>query len=261
MIPAPLATHDRYVTPAPRRIRSVCLSTLIFYPRMIRSVFAGARIAKRGRYDGEAWSASSRSILMALERAGCRFEVEGMQKYAGIEGPVVFVGNHMSTLETFILPALINPVKPVTFVVKSSLVDYPVFGAIMRSRNPIVVTRDNPRQDLQIVLEQGREKLASGMSLVLFPQTTRTTVFDPERFNSLGVKLARSAGVPVLPVALRTDAWANGTLIKEFGPIDPKKRVHIAFGEPMTVHGNGREEHERVTAFISSMLARWAEPT
>ena len=54
-------------------------------------------------------------------------------------------------------------------------------------------------------------------------------VFKPEEFNSIGVKLAKKAGVPVVPVAIKTDFWGNGRIIKELGPIDNKKTIHIKF--------------------------------
>jgi 1-acyl-sn-glycerol-3-phosphate acyltransferase len=156
-----------------------------------------------------------------------------------------------------VLPSLINPVRRCTFVIKPSLMGYPVFGPVMRSRDPIVVTRDNPRQDLQTVLDEGARRLAAGTSIVLFPQTTRSGTFDPAKFNSLGVKLAKNAGVPIVPVALKTDAWANGSMLKDFGPIYPHLPIHIEFAAPLPVEGNGREQQEAAVAFISSRLSAW----
>ncbi|MDX9759154.1 MAG: lysophospholipid acyltransferase family protein, partial [Bacteroidota bacterium] len=196
-------------------------------------------------------------IINALEHAGCRLHIEGMEHLRGLHGPAVFVANHMSTLETFVLPALINPVRRCTFVIKPSLMDYPVFGHVMRSRDPIVVTRDNPRQDLQTVLEEGARRLAAGTSIVLFPQTTRSRTFDPTKFNSLGVKLAKNAGVPIVPVALKTDAWANGRLLKDFGPVFPHLPIHIHFATPVAIDGNGRAAHDTAVAFIAARLGAW----
>jgi 1-acyl-sn-glycerol-3-phosphate acyltransferase len=82
------------------------------------------------------------------------------------DGPVVFVGNHMSTLETFVLPCVIQPVNRVAFVVKESLLTTPFFGPVMRSRDPVVVGRKNPREDLKTVLEQGAEKIKNGISVI-----------------------------------------------------------------------------------------------
>ena len=228
-----------------------------FYARALPMVFrAGAR-AKRGRYDDPAWCQSSLETLRALERVGVRCEITGVQHVAALPGPCVFIGNHMSTLETFVLPVILVPLRPVTFVVKQSLLEYPVFGHVMRSRDPIVVGRTNPREDLKAVLDGGVERLARGISVVVFPQTTRTAVFDPAEFNTIGVKLAKRAGVPVLPVALKTDAWGNGRLIKEWGRIDPSKTVHFAFGAPRGIANRGSEEHEEIVRYIVVHLAAW----
>ncbi|MBI5640712.1 MAG: 1-acyl-sn-glycerol-3-phosphate acyltransferase, partial [Nitrospirae bacterium] len=162
-----------------------------------------------------------------------------------------------SALETFVLPCIIQPVKEVTFIVKKSLLTMPVFGPVMRSRDPIVVGRENPREDLRTVLDAGTRKLASGSSVIVFPQSTRSLVFRPQDFNSLGIKLALRAGVPVVPIALRTDAWGIGKYKKDFGPIDQDRPVHIAFGEPMRISGRGAEEHEQVIRFIEEKLRQW----
>jgi 1-acyl-sn-glycerol-3-phosphate acyltransferase len=188
---------------------------------------------------------------------GVRIEIDGVDRFAALEGPCVFVGNHMSTLETFLLPTIIRPFKPVTFVVKRELTDYPVFGHVMRSRDPVLVGRANPREDLRAVLEGGAQRLGAGISIVVFPQTTRTPVFDPEAFNSIGVKLARRAQVPVVPVALKTDAWGNGRLVKDIGRIDPSRTVHFLFGEPLPVRGTGAGEHQQVVDFIREHLLAW----
>ena len=169
-----------------------------------------------------------------------RIEITGTEHFSRLEGPCVFIGNHMSTLEAFVLPTIIQPLKRVAFVVKKSLVEYPVFGHLMRSRDPIVVGRTNPREDLKAVLEGGAERLRSGISIVVFPQKTRSALFDPAAFNSIGIKLAKRAQVPVVPLALKTDAWGNGALVKDFGKIDPAKAVHFAFGRAAAGSGQRR---------------------
>ena len=174
-----------------------------------------------------------------------------------LSGPCVYVGNHMSTLETMVLPCLVQPARNTTFIVKEALTRFPVFGPIMRSRDPIVVGRKDPRADLKTVLGGGQKHLDSGTSVIVFPQTTRSSTFDPAQFNTIGVKLARRAGVPVVPVALKTDAWEKGSLVKDFGPIRPEKKVHICFGEPLEVTGSGRDEHEAVIRFIQGKLHEW----
>jgi len=195
--------------------------------------------------------------MKMLERVGIVFEITGLDNFSGLAGPCVFIGNHMSALETFALPCIIEPVKDVTFVVKQSLIDYPVFRYVMRSRDPIVVGRANPRDDLRAVLEGGTNILSEGRSLVIFPQTTRTPLFDPKEFNTIGVKLAKRGNVPIVPIALKTDAWGNGKRLKDFGTIDPSKKVYFSFGKPMTIRERGVEEHNAIIAFIEEHLKEW----
>jgi 1-acyl-sn-glycerol-3-phosphate acyltransferase len=213
--------------------------------------------AIRKVYDTKAWTDSSFEILQFLEKAGGIFHITGMENITKPSGSVLFISNHMSTLETMILPCIISPHKELTFVVKESLVKHPLFGDVMRSRNPIIVGRTDPRKDLEAVMNGGVERLNNGISIVIFPQSTRSVVFKPEEFNSLGVKLAKKAGVDVVPIALKTDFWGNGKLIKEVGPLDHTKHIHIKFGEPMKITGNGKEENQKIIDFIKSSLEEW----
>ncbi len=256
----PFASHDTYATPEGRQrpCARILPPSLYFYSRMIATVIHSGRIAKRGSYDNTMWTRSSVTILHELEETGCRLDVRGMRHLTSFDGPAVIIANHMSVLETFILPVLISTVKRCTFVIKPSLMEYPVFGPVMRAVHPIVVSRDNPRKDLQIVLEEGQARLAAGMSIILFPQTTRTTEFQPAQFNTLGVKLARNCGVPAIPLALRTDAWGNGRRLKDFGRIDPSRRIHFTFGAPMRVEGNEKEVHAAIVQFIGDHLRTWS---
>lgn len=244
-------------SPARISLPAKMFPSLIFYYQEIMIVLRGSAKAKRGHYDTADWSKSSLAALRALERVGVDIEITGIDSFVSVAGPCVFIANHMSTLETFILPAIIAPVKDVTFVVKQGLVDYPIFKHIMRSRNPITVGRENPRDDLKAVLEGGTERLKSGRSVIIFPQTTRTPVFDPSQFNTIGIKLAKKAGVPVIPIALKTDAWGNGKYLKDYGRIIPSKRVHFAFGKPLMIRDRGTEEHNEIIRFISEKLKEW----
>ncbi len=210
-------------------------------------------------YDDKAWSDSSFEIFRFIEKTGGRFHITGMENITKSSGPVLFISNHMSTLETMIFPSIISPLRKVTFVVKESLVRHPLFGDVMRSRNPIVVGRTDPRKDLEAVMNGGMKLLNDGISIIIFPQSTRSLEFKPEEFNSLGVKLASKAGVDVVPIAIKTDFWGNGRLIKELGPLDSKKNIYMKFGEPFSVKGKGREENQRIIEFIQSSLSEWGK--
>lgn len=252
---------DSYVTPADvkRALREYFLfgSRWSTYSFFINIIFKYRPLAQKGLYDDEIWARSSYELMKDLESCGAKFEISGLDKVRSLSGPAVFVSNHMSTLETVSLPGLICPIRPVTYVVKEKLSKGKIWGPIMRSRNPIVVSRKDPRADLEIVLREGQDRLANGISVIVFPQGTRTDVFSRSNFNSLGVKLASKGGVPVVPVAVKTDYWGNSPLLRGFGPIRRDRPVRIEFGDPIPVEGRGKAEHERCLDFIGSRLKSW----
>ncbi len=255
----PVSGNDDSYQTEPQRIpaRARLFPSGAFYRRLITIVCKSALDAKRGRYGDFEWYRSSLDVMEALEEVGVQVEITGLEHLRGVDSSCVIVGNHMSMLESFVLPGVVRPFLPVTFVVKSGLLTYPVFGHVMRSRNPVAVSRTQPREDFATVMKEGQERLAKGISVIVFPQTTRTNSFDPKEFNSLGVKLARRAAVPVVPVAVSTDAWCNGRILKDFGKIDVSRKVQFAFGEPMNVQDLGNQANPAVIEFIQDHLATW----
>lgn len=233
--------------------------SLFFYSKLLFGPFLWLCVqARQGKCDDTCWVKGSVWFSNQIEELGCPIVVEGLDYLAKVEKPCVIIANHMSTLETFVLPGIIRPFMPCTFVVKDSLVKLPLFGAVMRSRNPVVLGRKNPREDLVHLLREGCKRLEQGISLIIFPQSTRMPVFDPHKFNTIGEKLAKKADVPIIPLALKTDAWTAGSVIKEIGPIHAGLPVHFRFGEPQRVQGTGKELHEEFCQFISQSLDEWS---
>jgi 1-acyl-sn-glycerol-3-phosphate acyltransferase len=250
-----------YRTP-PRKISWLArrFPSFTFHPRLIAAVFRASAKARRSTYSDADWSHTSRVVMRALEGVGVQFEISGMQHLEKLDVPCVIAANHTGTLETAILPTIIAPFRRVTFVVKEALINYPVFKHVMRSREPIALSQNDPRADLKITLVEGVERLHRGISVVVFPEGSRSPAFKPECFNTIGIKLAHRAGVPIVPLALSTHAWALGRgPFTDFGPIDPSKPVKFAFGEPMWVQGRGTEQHRAVIDFIQAKLNAWRD--
>lgn len=233
-------------------------SRFIFLLRLLRIVLRSRKLALKGKYDREEWSRSSIDIMRLLEKSGGEFNISGFDKLRSLDEPVVFVSNHMSTLETFVFPVLIVPFLDATFVVKESLINFPLFGTIMRSVNPIVVSRENSKNDLLLVLNKGSDLIKSGISVIVFPQSTRRPYFKISEFNSLAVKLAKKNNVKLVPIAIKTDFWKKGRWLTELGPLDRKnKDILIEFGEPLDDEDSGKQAHRKVIEFISTKLKLW----
>jgi len=254
----PIGDVSFYETPKQKiDFLSPLFPSFMFYSRASVPVSILSYQALRGTDDIYAWVEGSSNIFKALERTACNIIIEGLDNIKNVEGPCVFVANHMSTMETFLLPCIIQPRKPFIFVVKESLVRMPLFGNILKSRNPIVVSRKNARQDLKLILEQGKNNLDLGISVLIFPQSTRDVTFNLEKFNSIGAKLAKKANVPLLPLALKTNAWGQGKYIKDFGAVKPELPIHFSFGKAIDIEGNGKNAHIYTCDYITTALKNW----
>ncbi len=252
---------DTYVTPEDHKPSPLAqvFPSLYFYPALMYQVVRAANLVQKRGYNGELWADDCYTVVRAVENAGAKVIIEGMEHYKNQQGPCVIVANHMSTLETMTIASFVQPFLDMGFVVKRGLSTYPIAKHFINATNPIMVDRVNPREDLATVLNEGVQQLSTGRSIVVFPQSTRSTRFAPELFNSIGVKLAKKAGVPVIPLALKTDAWGCGKVLKEFGAFNPKLDVHYRFGAPMDITGNGKEQHAIATEFILKAVTEWQQ--
>ena len=170
---------------------------------------------------------------------------------------VVMIYSASMLLETALFHSVMRGLLDFTFVIKQSLMKVPFFRSIMTALGAIPIGRENPRDDLRAVLEEGTALLNAGRSIVIFPQSTRSETFDPEKFNSIGIKLARRAGVPVVPFALKTDFLGNGKRFRDFGPVRPEREVWFEFGAARKVEGNGQALQQEIIEFIGTRLAQW----
>ena len=229
-----------------------------FYLRNFGTFVKSGRCAAKGKLDKDNQIHYSNDNIRLIEDCGSKVHLRGLNNLRELNGkPVVLIGNHMSLLETASLHAIIREYVDFGFVVKESLLHTAYIKDILNALGAFGVSRTNPREDLKKVLTEGKKVLQNGRSMIVFPQHTRTREFDREQFNSIGVKLAKSAGVPVVPMALKTDFLENGKLIRDLGPIRPEREVYFEFGPAMEIEGNGQAQQEYIENFISDAFVRW----
>ena len=259
-----LFAGDAYDTPESMRksmlYRLSLGSRWYFYLNNFGIFARTGRCGRRGRLDKERQIYYSNKNFRLVEKCGGRIHLRGLENLRDVSGePVVLIGNHMSLLETALFHAVAREYLDFTFVIKQSLLTVPFFRDIMRSLGAIPVGRENPRDDLRAVLGDGKKVLESGRSIIIFPQSTRSETFDAAKFNSIGIKLAKSAGVRVLPFALKTDFLGNGKYLRDMGPVRPKRGVYFEFAPARAVEGNGQALQQEIIGFIHSRLASWQE--
>ena len=255
---------DSYDTPEDHKVsllfKLMFKSRWYFYFRNFGTFVRSGRCAAKGLLDKDMQIHYSNENIHLIEDCGAKLHLRGLDNLRALNGqPAVIVGNHMSLLETASLHAVMREYVDFAFVVKQSLLETAYIKDILIALGAIGVSRTNPREDLKKVLTEGKKVLQEGRSMIVFPQSTRTKDFDREQFNSIGIKLAKSAGVPVVPMALKTDFLENGKIIRDLGGIVPERDVRFEFGPAMNIEGNGQAQQQAVEDFIAAAFERWQQ--
>lgn len=127
-----------------------------------------------------------------------RFGVEGRAPEAIKSQGFVVVSNHLSTADPFLLSWLPWDMR---WVGKEELFKQPVTGWMLRLCGDIALRRGE-RSSVENMFRECRETLASGLSIMLFPEGTRSQDGTLGAFKDGAFKLAIEAQVPVLPVVI-----------------------------------------------------------
>ena len=255
---AALRDRLRYETAPGASARRPLFPTAAFMARMARVYALGWHESGRPDFELAYWPNAGYRVLQAVENTGGRVVLDGFENLAALDGPAVVAANHVSALETYLFPPLLAPWRSVAYILKASLLHYPLLGRCVRSIRPIPVSRKSPVADLRAVLKHGTESLRGGRFVVVFPQGSRDRLFDAPSWHSLGTKLAVHARVPVVPVAVATDFLRIGQWQRDlFATVHPSSVVRFRFGPPILPDLPEAEIQARQVSFVSSTLAGW----
>jgi 1-acyl-sn-glycerol-3-phosphate acyltransferase len=158
----------------------------------------------------------TRLMMWSVERiCGIRYRVVGAENIPS--SPSIILSNHESAWETMAFQ-LIFP--PQVWVVKRELLWIPFFGWGLAMLSPIAIDRGSGVRALKQTLTQGRERLAQGFSIVVFPEGTRSAPGALGTFQVGGAWLAAQSRAPVVPVAHNAGrCWPRKAFIKHAGTI------------------------------------------
>lgn len=145
---------------------------------------------------------------------GIRYRVIGEENLP--DGAAVVLAKHQSAWETLALPALLP--TPLCFVFKRELLYVPFFGWALGMLKMIHIDRKKGSRAFVSVVRQGRERLADGSWVIMFPEGTRTPTGVQGVYKSGGARFAIATGAPVVPVAHNAGrVWPRNALIKRPG--------------------------------------------
>ena len=165
-------------------------------------------------------------------------------------GPHLIAVKHQSMLETVEMVRLSS--LPV-IVIKKELADLPLFGWMTRRYGVIPVERSAGAKALRALVEAGKQALATGRPVIIYPEGTRVRVGDTPTLRSGFAALYRALGLPVVPVAVDSGRlWGRG-LVHRSGT------VTLKVGETIPP-GLKRDEIERRVHAAINALELAAQP-
>lgn len=219
-----------------------------------------------GLLNTDKWAKFCFSTVQTAERLGMKVILEGWKNREAHKGPVMYLCNHMSTVETILLPPVLLSYGPFNTVVKASLSHLPFLEKAASHMGLVPVGRKSPKEDLVNILKVGTERMAAGQSFLIFPQGSRERVFSRKMYSSIGAKLAEKAHVPVVPIVVDTRCQPTrekGLLkraFKDFGPVDTSLAIRCCCG-PAIPAGKSKAMHEAAFDWMVGKLEEWGLPT
>jgi 1-acyl-sn-glycerol-3-phosphate acyltransferase len=186
-------------------------------------------------------------VWLAEVICGIGYEVRGLEHLP--QRPSIVLAKHQSAWETIAFQVFL---PPQVWVLRRSLLRVPFFGWGLAMMSPIAIDRSAGMQALKQTLEQGRDRLAQGFWIIIFPEGTRISPGQKGKYQVGGAWLAAKTGAPVVPIAHNAGhRWRKNAFLKFPGIIT------VSIGEPIDPAGLEPEElNRRVEDWIESEVAR-----
>ena len=164
-------------------------------------------------------------------------------------GACVVLCKHQSAWETLMLQEVF---EDTVFVWKKEIKYLPFFGWALAVTPMIETDRSASKSALKRLVDQGRDRLANGYTVIIFPEGTRSQPGSKNRYKGGGALLAVQTGALVIPVALNSgEFWGRNALFKKSGT------VTVSIGAAIDPAGlTANEVLSRAEAWIESEMAR-----
>ena len=177
---------------------------------------------------------------------GLRYVVEGQQNLP--DKPFISLWKHSSAWETM---AQMFVVPTASWLLKREVIWIPVIGWAVSTYKPIAINRSAGHSAVNQVVRQGRERLAAGMGVIVYPEGTRVAPGQTRKYGISGALLATETGTLVVPIAHNAGHfWRRRSILKKPG------LIRVVIGPPIDPRGlTAREVNERAQQWIEAKIA------
>jgi 1-acyl-sn-glycerol-3-phosphate acyltransferase len=200
-------------------------------------------------YNQRYWATARWNVFIiwaAKVICGIRYQTRGYENFP--DGPVIVLSKHQSAWETIFL--LMSTPRPLVFVFKKSITYIPFFGWAISLMKMIPIDRSKGKDAFAQVVSIGRERLANGQWVIMFPEGTRIPVGQKGNYKGGGTRLAIETNTPVIPIALNSgECWPKNSFIKRPGVIT------VSVGKPIAPENmNASELMTKVEEWIEAEM-------
>lgn len=181
-----------------------------------------------------------------VKLSGARIKVIGEENIP-VNSPVVFVGNHQGNFD---IPLYIGYIsRPKGFIAKIEITKMPIISTWMRYMDCVFMDRSDVRKSVTSINE-GIEILKAGLSLVIFPEGTRSKGEGIGEFKQGSFKLATKAGVPIITVTMKGSYKLFELNNGKIKPAD----VEIIISPPIETKGLTTEEAKELPDRVKNII-------
>ncbi len=179
--------------------------------------------------------------------AGVEVRVEGLENIEP-DRPYIFAANHQSQFDIFALDGFL--MVDFRWMAKKELFRIPIVGPAMRLAGSIPIDRSRGRQAMKSLAEAAR-RIASGTSVVIFPEGTRTRDGRLQPFKSGAMYLAIKSGVDIVPMAITGgfEIMPKGSFLTRPG------QMVIKIGQPVSSKDYTQKEKQQLADLLHDKVA------
>ena len=190
----------------------------------------------------------TRLVLWGAETiCGIRYRVLGAENVPA--QACVVLSKHQSAWETLAFQVIF---PPQVYVIKRELLWIPFFGWGLAMLSPVAIDRTAGMRALKQMLAQGKDRIARGFWIIVFPEGTRIAPGARGTYQTGGAAIAVHAGAPVLPVAHNAGTcWGRHAFRKYPGTIT------VSIGKPIDSRGKKADALTReIETWIETEMPR-----